>query len=526
MRIAGQALNLSVAGMFVRAAGSCALGSDVLCDMPLPSGMCQIKGRVTRIQRLPDATGMAIQFIDLPADQQQMLNEVIDRSREPSIPLAVRFEGIASPIQCRGVFFDDKLRLRTRLPFLRVGSNVQVSVDATHQEFPVTADLTGTLASVALRPSPLDGIPRLAIDLDVARPETGGGTEPAMGPTPLERAIADCVSAATASNTPTPSPMPRLLGKATGPAVFERPPPVMVSGELQPRPRTRTGETAAPANDAAPIVETTSPPASSPAARMPGDASAPEPRAPTGEWAETAAIPAAPRSRPSADRPPGRRLPLPLLAAGAFGLFLGALLFRAGRPIAPPLDGRTTARPFERTPAAPAAPAPPAPTIVSLPARATGAPEPSPAASPAAPDGAAVARADMPNAVGRAATPTRRVARRPRPPAPLAFDPATRQYRLNGVAMLDLGGAKLTGLTGLAGAATANLRGIDVAVAAGTTSLHVTFREPEPDAAYGVTVTASWPTITAISEKTAQGFTVSFAAPAPDTATFDWLLVH
>src|ERR1700747_1027390 len=90
VRIAGQALNLSVAGMFVHAAGSCPLGSDVLCDMPLPGGICQVKGRVTRIQRLLAAPGMAIKFVDLTADQQQILHEVVDRSREPSIPLAVR----------------------------------------------------------------------------------------------------------------------------------------------------------------------------------------------------------------------------------------------------------------------------------------------------------------------------------------------------------------------------------------------------------------------------------------------------
>ena len=211
VRIAGQAMNLSVAGMFVHAAGSCALGSDVVCDMPLPSGMCQVKGRVTRVQRLPDATGMAIQFVDLPAYQQAMLNDLIERSREPSIPLAVRFEGMSAPIQCRGIFFDDKLRLRTKVPFLRIGSHVQVSVDGNHDDLPATADLTGTLASVALRPSPLDGIPRLAIDLDVARSEIEG-LEP-NGPSPLEQAIADCVSSDAAAHTPTPSPVPLITGR-------------------------------------------------------------------------------------------------------------------------------------------------------------------------------------------------------------------------------------------------------------------------------------------------------------------------
>jgi hypothetical protein len=54
----------------------------------------------------------------------------------------------------------------------------------------------------------------------------------------------------------------------------------------------------------------------------------------------------------------------------------------------------------------------------------------------------------------------------------------------------------------------------------------VTFHDPEGDGAYGVQVTPSWPTMSAISEKTAEGFTITFVAPAPDSATVDWLLVH
>ncbi|HEX3695816.1 MAG TPA: PilZ domain-containing protein [Polyangia bacterium] len=519
MRIAGQALNLSVAGMFVHAAGSCALGSDVLCDMPLPTGMCQVKGRVTRVQRLPEATGMAIQFVDLSSYQQTLLNDLIDRSREPSIPLAVRFEGIASPIQCRGVFFDDKLRLRTKLPFLRVGSNVQVSMDGNHAELPASADMTGTLSAVALKASPIDGVPRLSIDLDVTRSEIEGDVP--TGSTPLEQAIASCVSSPVNTNTPTPTPVPLQIPKTPRPQLIDDDrPSVMVSGELNQRPRTRTEEFEAPAIDAGALLSG-DPPTEAVAAN---DTGAPQARSRNAEWEDTGAI--ADRRRQAGDRraaegatTASRARPVALLClVGALGLALGAFLVRSGlsMPAATTSARETSAasRPAAATPAT----APIAPTIVDLHPATTEAKTP--------PASSATATATAVPTIGRSPTPARRVIRRPRPVAPLAFDPATRQYKLSGVASLDLGGAKLTGLTGLIGAASANLRGINVAVELGATTLHVTFPTPEPDGAYGVTVTPSWATTSAIAEKTAEGFTITFATPAPGSATFDWLLVH
>jgi hypothetical protein len=91
---------------------------------------------------------------------------------------------------------------------------------------------------------------------------------------------------------------------------------------------------------------------------------------------------------------------------------------------------------------------------------------------------------------------------------------------------LDLGGAKLTGVTGITALPGANVRGINVMVVPGATTMRVSFRDPEADGAYGVQVSPSWPTTTAISEKTPDGFTIAFSAAAPETATVDWLLVH
>ena len=116
--------------------------------------------------------------------------------------------------------------------------------------------------------------------------------------------------------------------------------------------------------------------------------------------------------------------------------------------------------------------------------------------------------------------------KRPRPPAALTFDPSTQQYRLAESVALDLGGARLTNVAGLNASTRANLRGIDVSVTPDATEMHVQLPAPEADSQYGIQITPSWKTVTAISEKTAAGFTIKFGSPAPESARIDWFLVR
>ena len=46
------------------------------------------------------------------------------------------------------------------------------------------------------------------------------------------------------------------------------------------------------------------------------------------------------------------------------------------------------------------------------------------------------------------------------------------------------------------------------------------------DGNYAVFVEQTWLTNRAISNKTATGFTITFADPAPENATVDWMLVR
>jgi hypothetical protein len=86
----------------------------------------------------------------------------------------------------------------------------------------------------------------------------------------------------------------------------------------------------------------------------------------------------------------------------------------------------------------------------------------------------------------------------------------------------------VTAVSGLSGSATPakNLRGKGVRVTAGATSVKVAFSNPEADADYAVFIEQSWLANRAVSEKTPQGFTLTFDKAAPENATLDWMLVR
>lgn len=109
--------------------------------------------------------------------------------------------------------------------------------------------------------------------------------------------------------------------------------------------------------------------------------------------------------------------------------------------------------------------------------------------------------------------------------ASLAVNRESGEFKFEGGG-LRAGGA-VSGVAGLSGDAkpAKNLRGKNVAAAHGTT-MRVTFPVPEADADYAVFVEQSWLGNRAVSEKTAEGFTVTFDKPAPDKATLDWMLVR
>lgn len=109
----------------------------------------------------------------------------------------------------------------------------------------------------------------------------------------------------------------------------------------------------------------------------------------------------------------------------------------------------------------------------------------------------------------------------------LVVDPKTGDFRLQG-GNVDLGGKSLQQTRGLSATEkpAANLRGIDVAVPQGATELQVKFAVPEADAAYAVSLTPSWLTNVAVTQKTAEGFTLQLGTAAGAGAKLDWVIVR
>jgi hypothetical protein len=86
----------------------------------------------------------------------------------------------------------------------------------------------------------------------------------------------------------------------------------------------------------------------------------------------------------------------------------------------------------------------------------------------------------------------------------------------------------VSGVTGLSAepAPAKNLRGKNIPVAEKATSIRVPFPQAEVDGNYAVFVEQWWLSNRAISDKGPEGFTISFANPAPAKATLDWMIVR
>ena len=71
-----------------------------------------------------------------------------------------------------------------------------------------------------------------------------------------------------------------------------------------------------------------------------------------------------------------------------------------------------------------------------------------------------------------------------------------------------------------------NLRGKNVMVKAGETTIAVAFRVEEADEDYAVFVEQNWITNRAVVKKEARGFAVRFEKPAPEGGRLDWMIVR
>jgi hypothetical protein len=110
--------------------------------------------------------------------------------------------------------------------------------------------------------------------------------------------------------------------------------------------------------------------------------------------------------------------------------------------------------------------------------------------------------------------------------ATLTVSPQTGVMTFDGGGIAAPGG--LTQVRGLSGTQTPanNLRGIKVAVPAGSQSIDIPFPRQEADDQYAVFVELSWLTVKAITKQNTQGFTVTFENAPQQDSFLHWMLVR
>lgn len=190
--------NLSALGMFVATKKVPRPGAAVFCRVILGNDRRIIKGKVKWVApgEALDQTGAGIEFVDLSKKDSEVLRTVLDANLagpppEKTTPMdsdglghvEVEFEGLQTPVRARARVTADGIVLTTKLPFLRVGSDVNVKFSPRPGE---AATRGGRLQAVSLGNTGADGVPRLLVELETRAPGQGAdaGARAEAGPTP------------------------------------------------------------------------------------------------------------------------------------------------------------------------------------------------------------------------------------------------------------------------------------------------------------------------------------------------------
>jgi hypothetical protein len=205
-RLFGRSVNLASSGIYVRCVEPCEIGTELICSVLLPGGARKLRGRVRRIIAAAPGVGMAIAFEALRPGDRAAIDELIAAHQREVRQAQLRLDGIAQPVRCEAVIDARTVHLSATLPFLRLDAGVGVVLGDQSE---LTAK--GVISKIALDPACGDGLPRLALDV-----ELGGGEGSSA-------ATADGQSEEAAF--PPPSALPEPYGR--------RVPSVVLSPSLQ-----------------------------------------------------------------------------------------------------------------------------------------------------------------------------------------------------------------------------------------------------------------------------------------------------
>lgn len=174
-RLYTRALDLSVTGMQVVSSESCPLGTEVRCTLLLPGGPRNVRGRVVRETALAKGLGLAIAFTYVDRGTTAVIDQLVAAREKDVVPAKLRVDGIDRPLRCEARVDDGTIRLTANLPFLRLDGDVDVVLG---EQGEVSA--AGVISKIALDPASGDGVPRLALEVELAE-RARAGDDPLLG---------------------------------------------------------------------------------------------------------------------------------------------------------------------------------------------------------------------------------------------------------------------------------------------------------------------------------------------------------
>jgi hypothetical protein len=161
-RLFGRSIDLGPTGIYVTCAELCEIGTEVVCAVLLPGGPRQLRGRVVRLVALPRAVGVAVAFTDIRDADRLVIERLVASRLGAAEPVKLRVPGLEHELRCEGVVDGGTMRVSTALPaFLKLDSGVGVVRDAA------APASRGVISRVAVDPNATDGVPRLALDVEL-----------------------------------------------------------------------------------------------------------------------------------------------------------------------------------------------------------------------------------------------------------------------------------------------------------------------------------------------------------------------
>lgn len=160
-RLYARSLDLSATGIQLICAESFPVGTEVRCTLLLPGGPRSVAGRVVRVSAMARGLAIAIAFSQLSAGAVAAIGRLVDEQARTVQPAKLRVEGMDRPLRCEGRVEEGTVRLTAALPFLRLDGGV----DVTLGEAGPTA--SGVISRIALDPSTPNGVPQLAVEVEL-----------------------------------------------------------------------------------------------------------------------------------------------------------------------------------------------------------------------------------------------------------------------------------------------------------------------------------------------------------------------